>query len=245
MKRLVLFIVLTFPGKFLIGQIHLVNSNQQWVHDFSQIKFSENLSVTFDASLRWKNNFFYFNQYLTRLSVNYRISKSLKLGSGISYSGVYSNGIFKTAEHRIHQDLQYEAKKEKFNFNSRLRIEERFFTDHLSDNQLQKRFYLRTRVSTGFEFKICYLNRKNNNAQLWYYFGEEFFFNLNKIGKADAFDQNRILTGPVFKFKDKLSIQLLYNFQIINSGIENQLNMNHIAWLIFRQTISWKHDPNP
>lgn len=215
-------------------------SNQQWVHDFVQVKISEKVSAGIDLSLRWKDNFTYFNQYLSRVHLNYKINNHLKAGAGITASGYYSFGIPKTFEWRFHQDFISEWKKDKTTLTFRYRIEERFMRDHITFNEYNNRFYLRNRFSAGFLFKICNLSKKENPAEFWFYLGEEFFFNLNKLTTPTFFDQNRILAGPVFKLNKSHSIQLNYNFQLLGTDTTNEFKLNNTIWLIFRHQLDWQ-----
>ncbi|MBK7127932.1 MAG: DUF2490 domain-containing protein [Crocinitomicaceae bacterium] len=217
------------------------HSNQQWVQYYAQKKISDKFSLGGDVGFRWRNWMNEPAQYIARVSCWYKLNSGLKLGGGVVHSGFFAQDLandtyFSSSEFRPYQEIGYDMKKEKFVVNFRYRLEERWFTQFSIFDQKSHTFLLRNRLAANAQFKLFNIS-ENKETSLWWLIGNELFLNWITPDATGAYDQNRIMTGPVLKFSENLSLQCIYNLQITSSKLTNANHMfTHVIWASVRHS---------
>lgn len=239
-KIFYLIVIITTIRFNLFGQ-NITHSNQQWVHYYGQKKINDKFLLGGDAGFRWRSWMSEPAQYIARISCWYKFNNGLKLGGGFVHSGSFAQDLadetyYSSSELRPYQELGYDIKKEKFSINFRYRLEERWFTQFSMYDQKSHVFLLRNRLAANAQFKLVDVS-KTKETSLWWFVGNELFLNWITPDATGGLDQNRIMTGPVLKLSESLSIQFIYNLQITNSKLSNaNYRFTHVAWISVRHS---------
>ncbi|MBK6525125.1 MAG: DUF2490 domain-containing protein [Crocinitomicaceae bacterium] len=147
-------IVLSFCFSTKLFSQDFANSNQQWIHYYSQIDLNQKNRIGFDGGFRWKDACSEPALFLVRVSYWQKIKPNLSLGIGIAHTGSFSNREINTLELRPYQELLYLKKKEKLTVQIRYRSEERLFSDFHEGTANTKTFVLRNRFAFSYTFFI-------------------------------------------------------------------------------------------
>lgn len=232
-------IVLSFCfGAKLFSQ-NFTSSNQQWIHSYSQIDLSTKNRIGFDGGFRWKDACSEPALFLIRASYWRKMKPGLSFGIGIAHAGSFNDYALSALELRPYQELLYLNKRDKSTLQIRFRSEERFFSDRHEGITNSNRFLLRNRFSFSYTLFIMKPFKKFENTSLHFFVGEELFLNLKLNSETNWFDQNRIMSGPVLKLNQKLTIQLVYNLQIAFAIDIHTFRLTHVYWLSLRHSLDF------
>ncbi len=237
--RNLIVIVLSFCFSTKLFSQDFTNSNQQWIHYYSQIDLNQKNRIGFDGGFRWKDACSEPALFLVRVSHWRKIKPNLSLGIGIAHTGSFSNREINTLELRPYQELLYLKKKEKSTIQIRYRSEERLFSDLHEGTANTSRFILRNRFAFSYTFFIMKPFKKFENTSLHIFLGEELFMNLKLNSETNWFDQNRFMAGPVLKLNQKLTLQFVYNFQFASAVEVNTFRLTHVYWLSLRHSLDF------
>jgi hypothetical protein len=237
--RNLIVIVLSFCFSTKLFSQDFANSNQQWIHYYSQIDLNQKNRIGFDGGFRWKDACSEPALFLVRVSYWQKIKPNLSLGIGIAHTGSFSNREINTLELRPYQELLYLKKKEKSTIQIRYRLEERLFSDFHEATANTNRFVLRNRFAFSYTFFVLKPFKKFENTSLHFFLGEELFMNLKLNSETNWFDQNRFMAGPVLKLNQKLTLQFVYNFQFASAVEVNTFRLTHVYWLSLRHSLDF------
>ncbi|MBU2020028.1 MAG: DUF2490 domain-containing protein [Bacteroidetes bacterium] len=225
-----LFTLLSFHICF--GQKIIVkNENQQWVQYYSQIKLSNKNSLLIDGGVRWKEHFSKRSQYILRAGYSHSIAPNAKMTLGFALSGVYNTFGLSSLEYRPYQDLEYKFKLKSFDFNNRLRFEERFIQPVSS---FKNTFNIRFRYQLVISYPLINLSKTNPDCIFLFKMGNEIFMNSVKQHGRTFFDQNRYTVSPTVQFSKKFQISLTWNIQLSSTPTKNMFKYSNIYWLQIR-----------
>lgn len=209
--------------------------NQQWFQYYNQVHFSNKINLVSDVGLRYKDEFKFKSQFITRTSLRFNINDNLFGSFGVAFSGQYKNEKVHTYELRPYQDIVLNKMCKKIEVNYRVRVEEQLFYDN---NFNYNRFNFRTRfLITAVVPMLQFSNNKSLNLSI----GNELFMNAKK---NEFFNQNRILIGPVYKFKSTLNLSVIYNYQLSNNVDSDDYQEGQIIWVSVRHSIVKKITKN-
>ena len=154
----------------------------------------------FQVSPRWLNNATDFNQFILHSLLGYRFNKHLSFFQGYAWSTYYAPRFIR--EQRPYNDLLISHSVDKFSFEHRFRLEERFIQDVRGAS-----------VRARYKLKGLYPLGRSKKWSLVFF--DELFFNLNSPnnGPNSGIDQNRIYVGILRKLTDNFSVEGGYQLQ--------------------------------
>ena len=222
---------------FIFTGIHTAYAQTQtngWLATFNTIKTGKKTSVHSDVQWRSGDDIKFTQTLLLRAGLNYHYNKKTILTAGYAYIDNYRNinGIDGyVPEHRIWEQIIYNHTIHKVSMSHRLRLEQRFLSRTIIDNNELKndgtlfsnriRYFVRTIVPLHAEATFS----KGMFAALQ----NEVFLNIGnkKNVNGRSFDQNRLYLAVGYRFSKKFDLEMGYMNQYIN-GSSNNVN-NHIA----------------
>ncbi len=198
------------------------NNTNVWLHYSGKNKFSEKLSLTLEASLRFANGFSEKQQWFIRPSLDYQFSKSFVASIGYTYYDTYVYGEIPmnkltTPEHHAWIQGVFTHNLRDFKLTHRLRDENRFVGIATVNNQGDleiSNFEYRNRLR--YMFLVNHpLIKKENKTKLFALAGDEVFVNLGVKDAKTAVQQNRIIAGFGYNLNSNHQVQLSYIHQNI------------------------------
>lgn len=208
------------------------NNTNLWLHYSGKNKFSEKLSVTLEASLRFADGFSEKQQWFIRPSVDYQFSKSFTASVGYTYYDTYVYGEIPMnkitiPEHHVWIQGTFNHNLSDFKFTHRLRDENRFVGIVAANNQGDleiSNFEYRNRLR--YMFLVNHpLIKKDDKTKLFALAGDEVFVNVGVKDAKTVVQQNRIIAGFGYNFNSNHQVQLSYIHQNIwnlkNTIVEN------------------------
>lgn len=171
-----------------------------WTAINGTIPIGSKFENKFQISPRFLDNATGFNQFIIHELLGYKFNKHLSFYQGYAWSTYYIPRFIR--EQRPYNDLVVSHNVDKFSFEHRLRLEERFIQD-VDGVSLRARYRLKGLYPLG----------KSKKWSLVFF--DELFFNLNSPhnGPNSGIDQNRIYAGILRKLTDNFSIEGGYQLQ--------------------------------
>lgn len=208
------------------------NNTNVWLHYSGKNKFSEKLSVTLEASLRYADGFSEKQQWLIRPSLDYQFSKSITASVGYTYYDTYVYGEIPMnkipiPEHHAWIQGTFSYQLDDLKFTHRLRDENRFvgIVPPNSQGALEIANYeYRNRLRYMLLLNQPLL-KKDGKAKMFAVLGDEVFVNVGVKEAKTLVQQNRIIGGLGYNFDAHHQIQINYIHQNIwnlkNTIVEN------------------------
>ena len=242
MKYHYIFYILLFFSIFAKAQEKKVDhKNQQWLAYYNQLELSKNWSINSDFQYRWEVFFSHHTQYLVRSQATYKIADALETGAGLGISGSYEDESLSKMEYRPFQEIQLKSALLTLALDHRLRVEERFFEDRITnDNSFNMRFRYRLQLTIPV-FKIS----SNPDKTLDLIMADEIFLNAGHSITYDVFDQNRILLSASAPLNKNVDISLTYNNQFAAKNSPASYTRTHIFWLSIKHKIDISKNTSP
>ncbi|MFZ9046276.1 MAG: DUF2490 domain-containing protein [Cyclobacteriaceae bacterium] len=203
----------------------------QWFQYYLQKDFKNHFNWKADGGYRFRSFFNETSQYLTRTSIGIQLSPKLEWSAGFAHLGNFSSSTIDRYEWRPHIEFNFTQEKRRLEVNHRIRAEFRYFrevkskgeVDPILSNRLRPRYRLMATI-TG----------KNTDWSL--NVGNELHLHVDYQAKTVDFNQNRILIGPEFDFKENCSVSFTMNFQQ-TARIEGFHRNDFIFWFAFRHKL--------
>ncbi len=217
------------------------NPGQEWLHYHNSYRFNEDWTLQSDASFRWKKGFGERAQFLLRTGIENNLSNRLHAAAGIAISRVYHEDNAGYFEFRPHQEIQYTLGSQKWKFNQRFRVEERFFNP-VSEGSVQSSntFNWRLRYAVTGSILLFRLSEKSPDRRFVLSVGDEIMFNAGSGTGRKPFDQNRLLISPSIAFNERLSVSFTWMQRYKNHKVGSRDQTTPIFWLQIRQTLGFK-----
>lgn len=198
---LVLFTTFSLSTK---AQSKSSNDSEIWPQYYLQTPIKGKWSITADYSHRYNGFFDDKTQWIGRAGIIYNITSKVSMAAGFAYSEYFpASGIRR--ENRPWQQIQVDNSFQGFKLNHRLRLEERFQKDALSE-----RFNYRLR------YQIIAAVPLISKQRLDFIVSDEVMVNAGKEVVGNKFDQNRLQAGLQIKLANHvfLTPAYLYTYQI-------------------------------
>jgi hypothetical protein len=233
------------------GQQKIANHNNVWFGYLGKNNFSEKLSLTLEASLRYADLFESQQQWFVRPSLDYHFSS--KLSGSIGYTYVCNNRygkrpIFKVdnPENNVWLQMTYVKTNGKFRYTHRLRDENRSvaFIKDVVDKTTGKvtseisQYGYRNRLRYLFLFNYT-LIEKNYEPKLMTIIGDELFLNVGSISGKTLVNQNRVILGLGYNINNENQIQVAYVHQNIWNYANTILENNPTIRLSYVTNFDW------
>jgi len=221
---LLLFIILAINPAF--AQVQSDNNNI-WFHYFGKNMIGKKTSVSFEAVMRYANEFSEKQQWFVRPSVDYQFTKNFVGSLGYSHYNTYSYGDPAMNKINIPEDhvwIQgtYTIASGDFKFVNRLRDENRFVgvavgqKDPVSGQTDYKIDHHDYRNRLRYMLLVNYnLTKKDGKTKLFTFVGDEVFMNIGSNAGSTFLNQNRIIGGFGYNINPHHQIQLSYIHQHI------------------------------
>lgn len=221
-RNTIFFIVAGIP--FAAKSQHKTeHTNMLWEGYYNTFSINKNWSLLSDAQLRTRDWIQHWSQMLVRSGLSYKVNEHVSITAGFAFfkNVQYINKyLFLKNEYRPWQEFYYLVKFKKIKFTQRLRTEERFQQQVIS-NQLSKKysyiFRMRYRSEALFPLK---------SNKIAFLVANEIMVNPGNLNNSAFFDQNRTFAGINIKLQANTALQFQYVkiFQWHNnsSEMENQ-----------------------
>jgi hypothetical protein len=203
-------IVLSFlflPLK-IFGQKNIINDDQNLI--WTRLHFTGNLSKKINFQVEADNRIFFKNarenQFIAHGHFHYLLNQKVEFSTGYTFSkqiSQFPDDVKHLAipERRIFQEFYFRKKiNTKFNFQNRLRTEQRFFRNSNDFILLSGyNFNWRIREQININLKI--------NRKIKLKLSDEIMLNYGKKIVYNRFDQNRLYAAIEYNINDKISVE--------------------------------------
>jgi hypothetical protein len=223
----------------------IVDQSINWFSTSGTIKVSERIGIFWDIHNRFVSSPAGSKssdpmQHIARFSTDITISKNLTISPiGYGYIWNYRYGkqpnAFENDEHRIYQQVIYKHGIGKFNFNHRLRFEERFLQSRNADGDdlgFGENDQFRIRYRGMISLPIGKTKSGVGTFSLQAY--DEFFISFGKQVTFHEPDQNRIFMGIGYQASNAFSFSGGYFYQmLIKANGAKQENNTGLSLSVF------------
>jgi len=200
--KLILLVFLSISGK---AQKHETNYWTRYASgiEFNRLKISSSLEdrVAFDGGQR--------RSLLANVVLLYKLRKDATIGLGFAHFTTYDdqkNGL-SIPELRPFQQFKLKNSSGNFNFDHRLRAEERFKRDTLGTGRLHSYSYT-LRMRYRFELTWSLIKKQKQKGHFGVQLKDEIFISAGNI--AENYDQNRLYGGFVYQMSKPLGLEVGY-----------------------------------
>jgi hypothetical protein len=220
-KILIAFLLTTMP--------FIASANEDWgiwVSNTFQTDFGGSNYLAFlEVQPRTKNDNENLQQLIVRPLLGYKATKDLSLWLGYTWQGEYTpsrGDKFGNATNDVIEQLQWNHDINKqWNFQYRLRFEQRLFADADVGHRIRQRFRLTYTIPDtqvyliSFDELFIYLNNLNDSAR--------------ESQVQQGINQNRLYAGVGYKITPKINVDTGYQLQYVNNFGKEDLFNN--VWL--------------
>lgn len=225
-----LFLLAVFGRQSLLAQ----SQSTAWLASFNTIKIGKKTSIHTDIQWRSADEWKYTQTLLVRSGLNFHIDNRFILTGGYAYVGNRRviNGIDGfVPEHRIWEQLLFNHKLSHANISHRLRLEQRFLSNVvINNNQLKHdETVFASRIRYFFR-SVLPLQRTEKFSKGWFAaLQDEVFVNIGNTSHVNgkSFDQNRLYLAVGYRLSPSFDLETGYLNQYI-SGRGNAF-ANHVA----------------
>ncbi|GAB3899053.1 DUF2490 domain-containing protein [Larkinella knui] len=177
-----------------------------------------------------------WQQSLARLGANYKLTDKVKLGGGYTYFVTFPYGEHPVAdqgvptpEHRLYQDIQLADTLGRLTLSHRFRFEERWLSQ-LAETGSRRisgwAYENRIRYQITANFPLQGVSIDDNEFYLTFF--DELFISFGRNAGVNIFNQNRILGGLGYQFRDNFSLELGYLNQITQHAETDPVSGNPV-----------------
>jgi Protein of unknown function (DUF2490) len=237
-KRLVLFVAITFTATIANAQTKQTESIQQvWLGYFNQTRFSNKWGMWVDLHLRTKEDFFnHLSQAIVRAGLTYYLNDDVKLTAGYAYVNIYPGDNHKYVsqpEQRPWQQIQWHTKYTKLRLMQWLRLEERYRRRILNDYELAPGYSFNYKLRYNFYAQFPLSKKSFQPKTLSFVVNDELHINFGKQIVNNYFDQNRFFLGFAYHVNkhDNLQFGYMNLFQQLAAG--NRYKSIHAARIFY------------
>ncbi len=248
-KKIILSCAIVILSLPLFAQVSesFINQNA-WVN--CTINWSLFPKWSLYQEVQWRRNEYFAHPQQTLL----RVGLTRELGSGLSatagygyiYTSAYGAIPAKSAftEHRSWQQLQQKNTHSKFEFITRLRLEQRWVESpsavHINNAQFQAGDFLfsyRARFMEKINFSLYAKDDTFKNHCLYLTLMDECFASFGTNVTTNIFDQNRAFIGLGYIIPQLGRLEIGYLNQTINKGFAN-LEENGISRIVNKREVN-------
>ncbi|GAB3257739.1 DUF2490 domain-containing protein [Larkinella harenae] len=177
-----------------------------------------------------------WQQSLARLGVNYKLGENVELGGGYTYFVTFPYGKHPVAdqnvptpEHRLYQDIQLDDTVGRFFLNHRFRFEERWLSQLAEEGSRQiSRWDYENRIRYQITAHVPLQGATIDDSEFYLTFFDELFISFGKNAGMNIFNQNRLLGGVGYQFRDNVQLELGYLNQITQHAENDPVSGNPV-----------------
>jgi hypothetical protein len=208
-----------------------------WVVYQGNHLLNDRFSIHTEYQFRRHQYFSEPQQSLTRIGLDYALSKKVMVTAGYGWIVTYPYGQFPVSyqnnEHRIWQQLILSDQHGRFYTDHRYRLEQRFIeTKKLHSNGDFKHDDYIFRQRIRYRFNVIYpINKPTlTNHTLFAYVNDEIFLGFGKGIGRNIMDQNRLMAGLGWKLNNHITFQSGYLNQYLQKPDGDRRENNHAIW---------------
>lgn len=216
-------------ASLLIAMPYWAQANEDWgiwVSNTFQTDFGGSKYLAFvEIQPRTRNDNENLSQVIVRPIFGYKLTKEISLWLGYAWQGEYTpsrGDKFSNATNDIVQQLQWAHNIDsQWNFQYRLRVEQRFFADDDVAHRIRQRFRLTYTIPDTQVYLISF---------------DELFLYVNDLNDSprasqvqQGVNQNRLYAGLGYKINQHVNVDTGYQLQYVNNFGRPDL-FNHV-WL--------------
>ena len=201
--------------------------NQQWLQYYNTVSISESLYLNSDAGVRWRSDLSEISQVLARFGIGKKVGDKLKVLAGMAYLAFYEDQQATKAEIRPHQEMIMINRHDRFSFQHRYRLEERFVHNQIT-NSWEFNFRIRYRLSA------LYPVFTSKSLKAYAKLADELFIDAGKA-QSDIFSENRLVIGSELRFSPSFSLSPLFMKRLKTSTPDQSYSLANIIWLGVKQ----------
>lgn len=220
-----------------------VNQPIQWFSVNSTMKVHNRVSLYLEGNFRFAQSFDP-QQDQIRTAVEISIVKNLSIVPiGYVYTWNYQYGkqpaSFVNNEHRLYQQIVYKHSTGRFNFQHRVRIEERFLQSHhissegvtVGDRYNDERNRFRYRALVYIPLNHAKIEANTVFISVW----DEVFASWGKSITYHSPDQNRLFAGVGYQLTKLISVQAGGFYQMLkkSNGMQQENNVGGLVQLTY------------
>lgn len=205
-----------------------------WLATFNTFKTGKKTSIHSDIQWRSGDEFKFTQTLLLRAGLNYHLTKRSTLSAGYAFIHNYRNmggADGYVPEHRIWEQFVYSHKLSRVNISHRFRLEQRFLSKTIVDNnELKNDGSLYANRFRYFIRNILPLNNQPAFSKgMFVALQNEVFLNFGNKQHVNGktFDQNRLYGAVGYRFRKQFDLEAGYMNQHVN-GRTNDVT-NHIV----------------
>lgn len=205
-----------------------------WLATFNTFKTGKKTSIHSDIQWRSGDEFKFTQTLLLRAGLNYHLTKRSTLSAGYAFIHNYRNiggADGYVPEHRIWEQFVYSHKLSRVNMSHRFRLEQRFLSKTIVDNnELKNDGSLYANRFRYFIRNILPLNNQPAFSKgMFVALQNEVFLNFGNKQHVNGktFDQNRLYGAVGYRFRKQFDLEAGYMNQHVN-GRTNDVT-NHIV----------------
>ena len=221
----------------------------EWFGTTANLKASSKVGFLVEGLYRFAGNLQPM-QLQFRLGVDYVLSDKLNimpLAYALTLNPIYGEqpALYVNNEHRIFQQFLYKHKSGRFNFQHRLRTEERFLQKHeiingevVDDGFVNQQFRIRYRLNFTVPFKGEKIVPRSWYVQAY----DEVFVSFGSTVSPQQPDQNRVFAGVGYQSTSLLSFQGGPFYQVIikSNGYQRENNIGVMLTLQYNYDMTKK-----
>ncbi|WP_028980417.1 DUF2490 domain-containing protein [Sporocytophaga myxococcoides] len=221
MKAKFVFLILSFCLFKAKAQERIKDyNNVGWYSYFGDHKLSKKFGL--HTEYQWRRTHFIstWQQSLARVGVNYNITECLSVLLGYVFVETYPYGDYPTSkepypENRIFEDLKLKIPYWKFEFDNRLRLEQRFVAK-LTDSTGHKiaGWDYKNRIRYQLKVNFALMGNTVDAKEPYLTAYDEIFIRFGGNTGKNCFDQNRLFIGLGYKVVKNLKFEGGYFFQL-------------------------------
>jgi hypothetical protein len=235
--RITVLVLLFVSGKSALAQKDIEVRDQAWFAYFNQTRFTNKSGLWVDLHYRFTNDFLKESSVsITRVAYQYYLSEQVRLLAGYAFVKHFSHASATPdiPEHRPWQQLQWLDKKNGFNLNQWLRVEQRY-RRKASDGELTNDYSFNWRFRYNFALTLPLKGKVVMEKIPFVLFNNELHINAGKEIIGNYFDQNRLFLGLGYQFTPHLNAHLgyMYVFQQLPAA-GNYVHINAVRLFVYQ-----------
>jgi hypothetical protein len=224
-----------------VAQKQIANQFNGWYMYFGNHKLSDNMSLHTEYQWRRSDWIVTWQQSLLRLGLDYKLRDGVILSGGYGYITTWPYGEQpvqeKFDEHRIWEQLILTHRSQRFHFNHRYRLEQRW----IEGKGIGEDGYIyRNRLRYRFMVNLPLNKKEMEPNALFLSFYDEILIQFGKNFDLNYLDQNRIYGALGFQFSSSGNVQLGYMQQYLIKGDGLHAERNHTLQVALTFHADWR-----
>lgn len=215
------------------AQKNISDQNNGWYMYFGNHKLTDKISL--HTEYQWRRNevIRHWQQSLSRIGVDYKLSASVMITGGYGYIVSFPYGEqpipFKFDEHRIWEQMILTQSSGRFFFNHRFRLEQRYIEnrrDNGDGSSSSDGYTYRNRARYRFLINVPLNKNVMEKGTIFASVYDEVFLQFGQNFGSNYLDQNRLFGAIGYVFSSNANIQIGYlnHFVVKSNGLDAENN---------------------